>query len=657
MNPVEAEPETADYPAPEVCLNFQHSVRTATIRAISLIEETYGLNSNVRVLPVSGSCTAYCSNLKSRLNRDLISCMGQNIPSGVDEQEMLSFSASIASIPKSWPDSCDCMNGTLEEELISRLTKERQPVPDGYLDFCQEIILELFPKGLRQSRYDRHSARVTPPYSSTTEHSRSEGGSYSSWRNRRADYLSKERPEIVHEPSFMVANAPGKPRPLVKNHPTYLHLKPIHTMIYDKISTYPWLLRGPPSRRAFLGAGFTAGSKYLSADFVAATDNLRIEVAEKIFDSLIMVSSPSLVPTLCEARRSLRPTISFTKTTIVPTTGQLMGNLCSFPLLCLQNYIAARWVDKEMGQGETPKLINGDDLVAQVSKEWMETYKRLAPELGFQLNEKKSCYSRFLNVNSTYFTPNFKLLPFVRARGLSCRDPRNVGKVMSDIIRPFTSVRSSRTSRLVHCLSYHFRHLIRKSGLTLHSLNFRVRSEDCIWILRSLRRREKERSGWPMMPPKPLYQPMGMTLVQAEDPYGVHDNKEVAEAVISERWDMGEWKNPPKERLKHVIEDLQANKMRRRRGLGMRGTLRRLVREKNVVKKIWLPAAIADCYDLTHDTVKLVDLELVYSECPICERVREAIYDKRKEKERAEEASWNRLQFASLKEGIRIGAI
>ncbi|QKI79957.1 RNA-dependent RNA polymerase [Erysiphe necator associated ourmia-like virus 128] len=565
---------------------------------------------------------SYSSLLKQILSCKLISCLAGIASQGVSAEDSLSLAASLASIPKSWPESCTCMTLGLEDELKDRLTKEKKEMPKGYLSFVRQEIKKLFPKGMQERDLNAHARRVTPPFTSTTENGCRDGGSYASWEGRREDYFSQlEKPRIIHQPKFMVANAPGKPRPLVKNSPTYLLLRPVHTFLYDTLSRQPWLLRGPPKRKVLLKAGFSPRQGYFSADFTAATDNLPIEVAEVILDTIMSRSHWKVLPLLVEAKKSLRPTISFTDSTIVPTVGQLMGNLCSFPLLCLQNYLATQWVDKQMGTGKTPILINGDDLVAQVSKEWTACYRSWAPRLGFTLNDKKTSYSNLLNINSTYFTSNFKEIPFLRCAGLGNRDPRSVGKIMSDLLRPFSNVRNSRTQKISYHLGCYFKRQIHQSGKTLYSLDYRRNKRDQIALPRDLKKREKERSGWGYRPFKIPAHPMGLNLVQFVDEFKVSEDREIAEAVVSEHWEGGHYEAPVREKLREIKQKCKEEKQTRNRGLTMAQTMERL-REGRKEKSVWIPAKLEDCYSLSHDTVTIEDGFVVERECKFCDRVR-----------------------------------
>lgn len=68
--------------------------------------------------------------------------------------------------------------------------------------------------------------------------------------------------------------------------------------------------------------------------------------------------------------------------------GQLMGNLLSFPLLCLQNYIAWRWCFRGAWKS-IPVRINGDDIVFRTSRaryqQWAGTVRQLGLRLSLEI--------------------------------------------------------------------------------------------------------------------------------------------------------------------------------------------------------------------------------------------------------------------------------
>jgi len=104
--------------------------------------------------------------------------------------------------------------------------------------------------------------------------------------------------------------------------------------------------------------------------------------------------------------------------------GQLMGNLLSFPLLCLQNRIAYVWCVRGFpGWYRNPVLINGDDIVfrstAEVARVWMDRVSTL----GLRLCRGKTLVSASVfSLNSTFFRglrQRVKLLPVLRGAVLA----------------------------------------------------------------------------------------------------------------------------------------------------------------------------------------------------------------------------------------------
>jgi len=92
-----------------------------------------------------------------------------------------------------------------------------------------------------------------------------------------------------------------------------------------------------------------------------------------------------------------------------------------------------------------------------------------------------------------------------------------------------------------------------------------------------------------------------------------------------------------------VLKRLKSERMTRYQRMGRRRTLRRLLRVETV-KTVWIPRRVADCYDLTHETLMLDDEGFfVKKECKICDRVREIINERQqleKKKGDLEFAQW-----------------
>lgn len=147
---------------------------------------------------------------------------------------------------------------------------------------------------------------------------------------------------------------------------------------------------------------------WLSGDYTAATDNLPMWVTEALMEGIL--DHVDHEPTKEWARYEVGPhSIEYPKSSGVPNgtqnSGQLMGSLLSFPLLCLANSFIAEY----SGMKETDYLVNGDDLVAHTSLDSISNWKKNAPRIGLSLSLGKNFVSEsFCTVNSQLFTLNDK---------------------------------------------------------------------------------------------------------------------------------------------------------------------------------------------------------------------------------------------------------
>jgi hypothetical protein len=266
--------------------------------------------------------------------------------------------------------------------------------------------------------YEQRVLSFTPPLSSTVDTRRACGGARAEWLGRRPAFLKQclgiDPISEARDPfcvSFMNVELDGKSRSVTVA-PGYQHLLgPAHRCLYDALSRERWLLRGEATvgkmSRIVPGTGV-----FVSGDYEAATDNLPHSVALAILRAARKSSRwiPADVWDLAES--SLEATVQYPDgSKIAMTCGQLMGNLFSFPLLCLQNYIAFRYF---VGSA-SPVLINGDDIVFRAPREVADRWMRGVGSLGLRLSPGKTLVSEsFFSLNSTFF--------FARG-GRACRIP------------------------------------------------------------------------------------------------------------------------------------------------------------------------------------------------------------------------------------------
>lgn len=139
--------------------------------------------------------------------------------------------------------------------------------------------------------------------------------------------------------------------------------------------------------------------KWLSGDYTSATDNFPMWATEALTEGILLNIDHE--PT----RKWVRWEISAHKIRYPhgvgdQTSGQLMGSLLSFPLLCLLN----DFVMQESGFHPDTYLVNGDDVVAYSDMENIDRWKRLAPRVGLSLSLGKNFIDPdFCTVNSQLF--------------------------------------------------------------------------------------------------------------------------------------------------------------------------------------------------------------------------------------------------------------
>lgn len=261
----------------------------------------------------------------------------------------------------------------------------------------------------------------------------------------RVDVVALQEPFKIRTISIADGPATAAGTPLQKAwHTTMRALKPFTliggTVVADALSIFPEL---------------KLGQYWVSGDYSAATDRLNMHATKAVFDGLLKtVALPSelrrrLEVALTSSELNYQDTINRFKDEIpealygflkgqlpegaTQTNGQLMGNVLSFPILCLVNLggyllthirrgsptglMSLRAMDRgyfthrELQSLEV--LVNGDDILFQCDERFYSSWLRATQELGFKPSVGKNYISeRFLTVNSQMF--DSRLRPIVR---------------------------------------------------------------------------------------------------------------------------------------------------------------------------------------------------------------------------------------------------
>nr|UJQ92004.1 MAG: putative RNA-dependent RNA polymerase [Magoulivirus sp.] len=327
----------------------------------------------------------------------------------------LSIAGSLNSFCKTLPGSPP----DLESYMTSMSSLAPACDPD-YLNFCTESVRQMFPVG-----WDRgwRSAVLGTCASSSSCRSatRAQGGARRVMLRKRVEFLQTcmgiRRVPIPAFRRLAVAPCGGKNRIISVSPEESIQLLPLHRLMYGRLSKTTWLLRGEADPSSFFpDFAYREDEVFVSGDFKSATDNLPIDVSEAILHQVLRNCRfvPKSVQT--EALRSLRCCFNDCSSGIEcapQRRGQLMGNYLSFPLLCIQNFLAFSFL---VGK-DTPVRINGDDIVFRaapsVAKRWTEGIDHLG--LSLSVGKTMIC-SRFFSLNSSYFDAKRETgVPILRA--------------------------------------------------------------------------------------------------------------------------------------------------------------------------------------------------------------------------------------------------
>jgi hypothetical protein len=206
----------------------------------------------------------------------------------------------------------------------------------------------------------------------------------------------------------------GKPR-VVTKYSSYntAVLTPLHLSLYTEIARKGWCLVGPPTEQRV--AGLNGDGALLSFDYVRATDSFKTAYVRRAISVLI----GKAVGLSSEEARCLRVLGELRLSPDGPCaeSGQPMGSVMSFPLLCLFNktvvdlalsdlLVSTKIQFKEWTGHRC--LINGDDLLVREprkGKDWL--YSAICHHgtmVGMEVNKEKSMVSdEEGEINSTLF--------------------------------------------------------------------------------------------------------------------------------------------------------------------------------------------------------------------------------------------------------------
>lgn len=463
---------------PRPCRDFMARTTLVVLRAASSVRRL----CSTEIPTFTPSRIHTCSDLLKSVKSYLSQPIGTEA-NAVDEETQMAFQ----SIKKLLPESCKCLKQGMLSDLRARLLRPPPALPSDYLAFTRNICSEIFKEGW--DRQWSEAVRVfSPSLSSCAGTSRRNGGQLAALAvsGQEAFIESVDSPHGDLEGELLLVDSSGKPRPLTRFGPEAACLRPLHGILYDRISKQPWLLRGDVTAEALEKAGFCRDRRLeeplTSGDYKSASDNLSIEVAEAILSFARLRARFVPANVFDYAMAAQRPVLSHEGEDLLreqfrPTRGQMMGSYLCFPLLCLQNYIAFRYAVRQSGVACPPVLINGDDILFQGTKEFSDSWMEVVSGLSLEVERSKTSVScEFGTLNSTLvrWGPNGLLVVKTLRMGMlrECGHPGNLGANMLAFARV-----GSRHNWMRHCtefLSWHSANIIRWRAC-LSDMGFRGR--------------------------------------------------------------------------------------------------------------------------------------------------------------------------------------
>jgi len=233
-------------------------------------------------------------------------------------------------------------------------------------------------------------------------------------------------PYLVDRPCLQVmvhaVLEPLKVRLITKGEALYMYYaRRAQRSMWQHLRTYPqFALIGEPltvdhirslrRRTVLLDLPF---DQWVSGDYSAATDNLKIDATKLSFETFLNSVGATFRQRkywrLVLYEQGLNYPVWSELTAAMQTTGQLMGSVLSFPILCSCNLVAywmalERYLGREVGLRDLPVLINGDDILFMSNEDFYEVWKETVEQFGFILSPGKNyIHPHLICINSTCF--------------------------------------------------------------------------------------------------------------------------------------------------------------------------------------------------------------------------------------------------------------
>lgn len=314
------------------------------------------------------------------------------------------------------------------QAYIDKMSTPSPPLDETFINFSKRTLSRLFRPGWDR-HWSIHRDNFSLPTRSCLERSRRLGGVRGTdVAKHRLDYdlfTTGTDMSLGLKTNPMMLWTGGKWRLITKFSAKRSYLTPLHRTIYSHLSTKSWLLRGEATPERFDKFQRVDGEVFVSGDYESATDNLNINLTKLIIDEISKTSQHVPPSVWTEARHCLENEFPNGRK---QRTGQLMGSLLSFPLLCLANYLTFKFAIPRY----VPVKINGDDIVFRCTTAEKERWFSIVKNSGLVVSKGKTLVTKSMfSLNSTFFlstVSGVEACPVIRSTCLfgECEEPAQI---------------------------------------------------------------------------------------------------------------------------------------------------------------------------------------------------------------------------------------
>jgi len=272
-------------------------------------------------------------------------------------------------------------------------------------------------------------------------------------------------------------------------------LRPAHEALYDHLSSFGWIVRGEVTSSHFKDAvrALEEGEDIISGDYESATDNIYLPIVQMIVDEVARAAEGDLTE---EERRVLIG--SFTDLKWRSKSGKLhrilrgsmMGNLMSFPVLCILNKacfdLTSDYFHDPCEGRERFGRFNGDDCLFTGNKEFFSKWREVTSWFGLVVNVSKTGTSRrYGELNSNCFDYYQNRIIAKPTLGF-LRKTSEPGEILTSVLDGIRSFRPEVQQRIVHVV---MRYEISVKGIQCNSIPAYIGVNREPWLKNLLRKK------------------------------------------------------------------------------------------------------------------------------------------------------------------------